>query len=710
MGRRRGGKTATLGDPVVLAELTLPLNRLTGVGPAAVRDFAKLGITDCAHLVGHFPRDWINRQEEVTLAASLAQKRPANTIVQVAQHEWFGKGQRLTLKLLVVDREGTEAELVCFGRNFLEKTYPVGVFAWLWGGTERRFSTLQVSSFQLDAPPKTYKPGEPLGEAGRLEPLYPLAGNLTHALIAKAVAQVFHDYLPTLEEEIPLSLRQREGHAELRRALWMAHFPANLQEAALAAKTLAYRELFHLQSAVRRRPWALRPVTRPPLSLSQRLQKEFLARLPFRPTPDQVTVLKEITEDLSGIHPMARLLQGDVGSGKTLVAFLSAIPVIEAGFQCALMAPTELLARQHAENATKLLDPLGIRVAFLTGNIRAAGRTRLLKELAEGHIDFVVGTHALFSNDVTYKNLRYVIIDEQHRFGVSQRQSLTQKGQAVDLLLMSATPIPRTLALTAFGDLKTSVIHTMPEGRLPIVTHTAKEGNQSKVYEFVRHELKAGHQAYFVYPLIESSQTVDLKDAQTMVGYLSREIFPEYRVDLVHSKVDEDEKQRVMDDFAAGKIQVLVATSVVEVGVDVANATCMVIEHAERFGLSALHQLRGRVGRSALASYCFLVYSENLTDIGRQRLKVLMETTDGFRIAEEDLKLRGPGDLVGVKQSGYLRLRFADLGRDYALLVQVRDDVEAVFQADPSLLKLENVGLRRLWEKAPPFSDDLVAQ
>ncbi|NNM67901.1 MAG: ATP-dependent DNA helicase RecG, partial [Spirochaetales bacterium] len=682
----------------------------TGVGPAAVRDFAKLGITDCAHLVQHFPREWIDRQEEVTLDSSLAQKKPANTVVRVTQHVWFGNGQRRTLKLLVVDRDGTEAELPCFGRNFLEKTFPVGVDVWLWGLVERRFGSLQVPHFQLDPPPKNFQIGHPLGDAGRLDPLYPLAGSLTHSQIAKAVAQVFHDYLPALDEEIPLRLRQREGHADLRTALWMAHFPSRSHEAAWARKTLAYRELFHLQSALRRRPWVMRPETRPPITLPQRLQKEFLARLPFLPTPDQITVLKEITDDISGAQPMARLLQGDVGSGKTLVAFLSAIPVIEAGFQCVLMAPTELLALQHAENAAKLLDPLGIRVAFLTANIRSAGRAHLLQELSEGRIDFVVGTHALFSNDVKYKNLRYVVIDEQHRFGVSQRQSLSQKGRATDLLLMSATPIPRTLALTAFGDLKTSVIRTLPEGRRPIVTHTAKLGNQTKVYEFVRHELQAGHQAYFVYPLIESSASLDLKDAQTMEGYLSREVFPEYTVALIHSKVDDDEKRRVMEDFAAGKIQILVATSVVEVGVDVANATCMVIEHAERFGLSALHQLRGRVGRSTLASYCFLVYSENLTDDGRQRLKVLMETTDGFRIAEEDLKLRGPGDLTGVKQSGYLRLRFADLGRDYELLLQVRDDVEVVFKEDPSLLSLENAGLRRLWEKAPPFSDELVAQ
>jgi ATP-dependent DNA helicase RecG len=372
------------------------------------------------------------------------------------------------------------------------------------------------------------------------------------------------------------------------------------------------------------------------------------------------------------------------------------------------MAPTELLALQHAENAAKLLDPLGVKIAFLSGNLKAAGRGLLLKELAEGRIDFVVGTHALFSEGVEFKSLRYVIIDEQHRFGVVQRQALTRKGADPDLLLMSATPIPRTLALTAFGDLKTSSIHTMPLGRKPIVTHTNKMSNQQRVYDFVGQELKAGRQAYFVYPLIEASEALDLKDAASMADHLAQ-VFPGFRVGLIHSRLDDEEKRSVMEDFSRGKVAVLVATSVVEVGVDVANATCMVIEHAERFGLSALHQLRGRVGRSNLQSYCFLVYGENLTDDGKTRIRVMMETTDGFRIAEEDLKLRGPGDIAGMKQSGYLKLKAADLGRDLDILVGCRDYLTTLLSRDPGFLEPGQTGLRKLWTKCPPFSDELVA-
>jgi len=319
-----------------------------------------------------------------------------------------------------------------------------------------------------------------------------------------------------------------------------------------------------------------------------------------------------------------------------------------------------------------------------------------------------VGTHALFSDDEAYKSLRYVVIDEQHRFGVVQRQALTRKGSDPDLLLMSATPIPRTLALTAFGDLKTSTIRTMPQGRKPIVTHTNKMANQQKVYDFVRAELASGRQAYFVYPLIEASEALDLKDAASMAEHLA-EVFPGHRVGLIHSRLDDDQKRAVMNDFARGRVAVLVATSVVEVGVDVANATCMVIEHAERFGLSALHQLRGRVGRSDLPSYCFLVYGENLTDDGKTRIRVMMETTDGFRIAEEDLKLRGPGDIAGMKQSGYLKLKAADLGRDLDILVGCRDYLTALLVRDPGFLEPGQAGLRRLWANCPPFSDELVA-
>ncbi len=434
---------------------------------------------------------------------------------------------------------------------------------------------------------------------------------------------------------------------------------------------------------------------------------------------------------------MARLLQGDVGSGKTLAAFFAALRTIDYGGQCVMMAPTEILARQHANNAAKLLEPLGIKVAFLTGNLKASGRTPLLDALKKGEIDIVIGTHAVFSQSVLYHDLRFVIIDEQHRFGVVQRNAVLDKGRqsvvqreklakgimprSPDFLLMSATPIPQTLAHTIFGDLDISIIKSMPAGRQPIKTYLTKEGNESRVYEAVRQELKNGHQAYFVYPLIEglsgdadsnasgadeaddaaqdmaafnadsrarrndfaadggagsggSSQKA-LKSAEAMFSFLSQKVYPEFKCALVHSRTDEADQIAALEAFRKNEVQVLVATSVVEVGVDVPNATCMVIEHAERFGLAALHQLRGRVGRGSAASFCFLVYSEKLTELGKARLKVLHESTDGFYIGEEDLKLRGPGDVNGIQQSGYITLGIADPVRDKAILELARADI-----------------------------------
>jgi ATP-dependent DNA helicase RecG len=376
-----------------------------------------------------------------------------------------------------------------------------------------------------------------------------------------------------------------------------------------------------------------------------------------------------------------------------------------------------------------LLEPLGLRIAFLTGTIKAAGRGQLLKALAAGEIDIVLGTHALFSRDVVYHNLRLVVIDEQHRFGVTQRQAVMTKGQTSieaqgtpGLLMMSATPIPRTLALTVFGDLDVSSIKDMPPGRKPIKTHLAKESNETKVYDFVRRELAADRQAYFVYPLIEASEKRDLKDAESMARRLSKEIFPRYPTALIHSRLDEEEKRTTMDAFRRGDIKVLAATSVVEVGVDVPNASCMVVEHAERFGLAALHQLRGRVGRGAAQSYCFLIYSdqeipkeyegvmaETLREEERskegKRLMVMLENTDGFVIAEEDLKFRGPGQIAGIEQSGYLTLGIADPVRDADELVKARAAAFAILEDDGGLLKAENRCIAEVLKRAPPFGN-----
>ncbi|MCK5250276.1 MAG: ATP-dependent DNA helicase RecG, partial [Spirochaetaceae bacterium] len=431
--------------------------------------------------------------------------------------------------------------------------------------------------------------------------------------------------------------------------------------------------------------------------------------LPFELTPDQNSSLDDIRQDLASGRPMSRLLQGEVGSGKTLIAFMAALGVIAVGRQAAFMAPTELLARQHADNAARLLEPLGVKVAFLTGDVTGSSRSALTTALGAGEVDLAVGTHALFGSDVGFMDLGLVVIDEQHRFGVDQRRSLTEKGRAVDVLALSATPIPRTLALTAFGDMDVSSIRTMPAGRLPVETHLARMGNESKVYDFVRRELGAGNRAYFVYPLIEESEKSDLKDAENMFARLSAGIFPEFKAALIHSRVDEEDKRRIMTDFREGRLNLLIATSVVEVGVDIPEATCMVIEHAERFGLSALHQLRGRVGRGKEQSYCFLVYAEPLTDDGKKRMMIMKETHDGFVLAEEDLKMRGPGDMAGTRQSGFLRLSIADPVRDMNVLLDAREKAQGIMAKDPGLLGAGMTDLRELFANCPPFDKNLLS-
>ncbi|MBR1535381.1 MAG: ATP-dependent DNA helicase RecG [Treponema sp.] len=398
--------------------------------------------------------------------------------------------------------------------------------------------------------------------------------------------------------------------------------------------------------------------------------------------------VKAMSEPTSPSHfSMRTLLQGDVGSGKTLVSFFAALRVIDYGGQVALMAPTELLARQHAENAAKQLEVVGVSVAYLTGNIKTKGRENLLTALKNNEINLVIGTHALFSKNVQYHDLALAIIDEQHRFGVMQRSAILDKGRtsvmATDkyaqppfrepnLLMMSATPIPQTLALTVFGDLDVLTIKTMPQGRKPITTYLTKAGNERNAYEAVRKELNSGHQAYFVYPAIEGDTEQGLKSAEESFEILQKQVYPNYKCALIHSKIDEDEQNRILKDFRENKIQVLVATTVVEVGVDVPNATCMVIEQADRFGLAALHQLRGRVGRGKAQSYCFLIYRANITETGIARMKALHETTDGFKIAEEDLRLRGPGEITGTAQSGELEFKIANLARDEKLMMEAR--------------------------------------
>jgi len=681
-----------------LRSINVPVNAIKGITPSAVPKLARLGIYGASDLLLHYPRDWEDRRTVNPLSGYEREK--VCTAVTVFSREWIGFGRMRTLKVYVED-ETAQAALLCFNRPWLDKKLVTGERFNLYGRFYYKYGEIQSSSFEIEDTDSD-------GGFARIFPVYPLSSGLSQAMMRRFTSRALEIYAKNIENELPDIIIEKYNLMEKRNAIKAVHFPSGMEELAAAKKTLIYEELFYLEVIVGKR--SLERGRRIKNTLVEDvkndvftpLQNKLAERLPFSLTKGQKAAVTEINRDMSGGIPMARLLQGDVGSGKTLVSFLAALKAVEEGGQAAIMAPTELLARQHAQNAGRLLEPLGIHIAFLTGNIKTAGRKELLKNLLDGTIDIVVGTHALFSRDVEYKNLKLVVIDEQHRFGVTQRALIMTKGENPALLMMSATPIPRTLALTVFGDMDVSVIKDMPEGRKPVITHLAKESNEKKVYDFIRGELEKGRQAYFVYPLIEGGE--DIKDAVSMADRLANEVFPKYKTALIHSKLTEDEKRKTMDDFSGGEIKILAATSVVEVGVDVPNAACMVVEHAERFGLSALHQLRGRVGRGKEQSYCFLVYSDELTEDGKTRLKVMLENNDGFIIAEEDLKLRGPGQIAGTEQSGYLLLGIANPVRDTEELERARTDAFGILESDPDLLLSGHRVIARVLEEAPPFS------
>lgn len=683
-----------------LREYNKDIRFVKGVGPAVTKILSRLGIKTVSDLLLHFPRSYEDRRHIDKLADALT-KSSINAVVRVIAQDSIGWGRKKTLKVYIED-SSARAALVCFGRDYLSSVLIPGRSFFVSGKFAYKFGEIQSTSFEVE------KYSTSLSDFARIVPVYPLTEGLTQNLIRKIVKNAFLSIDKRIENEIPSYLAVKYSFPGKYETLRKIHFPEALEDIEKARRALAYEELFYFQLVILRKRIKRIVVRTSRKTIPFSLKKKLLKRLPFKLTRDQLKVLAEVEHDLFSEHSMMRMLQGDVGCGKTLVAFISALSVIEAGEQAALMVPTELLARQHAENAALLLEPLGVRIAILTGSISGRERKYLLSSLKNGDIELVIGTHALFSSDVEYNNLGYVIVDEQHRFGVMQRVALTEKGPSPDLLLMTATPIPRTLSLTAFGDLDISWIREMPKGRRKIITHLAREGNEDKVYRRVDEELDKKHQAYFVYPLIEESEVLSLKDAESMYKYLKEEVFKKRNIALIHSRIPEPEKNKVMERFITGDIDILVSTSVVEVGVDVPNATCMVIEHAERFGLSALHQLRGRVGRGKDQSFAFLIYGNKLTEDGIKRLKVIMETTDGFKISEEDLKIRGPGEVLGVKQSGFLKFKAADIVNDANILYSARKDAENILNRDPGFLSPENRVIARVLTEAPPFDDTFL--
>jgi len=675
------------------------VSTLNGVGPSAMKGYQDLGIVTKSDLLGLSPRTWENRSV-IKPIDQCEDGDFANTRVKVIRHDYFGgkSFKSRTLKVVVQDCEGMgkRLDLLCFGRSFLEKTLLVEQYYYLYA--QVHFFRGGRESSQFEAYPWPEEEERP-PQYGQILPVYPLRGSLTQRIIRRDMKATLAG-VPHFHDELPQSALDSFHLEPVDKAIRAWHFPSSEKERESAQKSLAFGELFYMMWLTRRQ--RTRTAQNTASSIPNKLELKCIERLPFSLTEDQLASLKEIRKDLDSEEPMNRLLQGDVGSGKTLVAWISALHVLPKGKQVAFMAPTELLARQHANSAAQLLAPLGIRLAFLTGGVKGKQRTELLQHIQDGDVDIIIGTHALFSKEVVFHDLGYVIIDEQHRFGVEQRLALTDKANVPDLLLMTATPIPRTLCLTVFGSVNVSTLKTMPPGRKPVVTYLVREASRSRMYQSIAVELQKGHQAYFVYPRIDDTGQSELRDVTSMYEFLKTQ-YPGVPSALMHSKLEEQEKVDILLKFQKGELKYLVSTSVVEVGIDIPNATCMVIEHAERFGLAALHQLRGRVGRSSIQSYCFLVFGDDLTDEAKQRLMVMKQTTDGFVIAEKDLEIRGAGDMTGIKQSGFIDLHYGSLS-DITLLEQVKDYVDRLLSTDPGLTQGEHAVIRQTLEASPLYA------
>lgn len=600
--------------------------------------------------------------------------------------------------MLVRDRTGS-LRAIWFNQPFLNDVFRPHQRVILFGKLELTPHGLQMQGPQYEIleggdGDEDAEGTQPAREAtihtGRIVPIYEKTGTLTAKMQRTLVHAALQQLPPELPDPLPPPVRARQRLIDRRPALEAVHFPpADASVAELNAfrspahRRLIFEEFFLFQlGIVQRKRRAEAERKKHTIVVTDAIKQAIGKVLPFKLTNDQRRAIREIVKDMERPQPMNRLLQGDVGSGKTIVALMAALVAMENGLQAAFMAPTEILAEQHFFNIRRMLEQSRFRLTLLTGATPARKRREILAELAGGSMQMVIGTHALVQEDVAFHELGLAIIDEQHRFGVLQRATLRAKGLHPDVLVMTATPIPRTLALTTYGDLDVSTMREMPPGRQPIATTVRPESRRDEVHAFVRSQIDAGRQAYIIYPLVEESAKVDLKAATEMADHLAQDVFPEYRVALLHGRMKQDAKDRVMGAFVRNEFHILVSTTVVEVGVDVPNATVMVVEHAERFGLSQLHQLRGRVGRGAHKSHCLLLYQYPITEDGKQRLKALADTTDGFEIAERDLRLRGPGDFFGTRQSGMPTLRAGDLVRDQALMEEARREAVAALD-DP---------------------------
>ncbi len=677
--------------PPALFPLFAELQSLEGVGPKTAALLAHLDVHKPRDLLFTLPHSVVDRRRQPSVAA-ITLPATATLEVEVGSH-LPPRARGRPWRVNVTDEAGHAFQLVFFHprEDWLRRQLPTGHRRVVSGKLELFDGLVQMVHPDYILPP------ERGAEIPPFEPVYPLTAGLSLKAMTKAV-QAALARVPKMAEWIDPALLARERWPAFAEALVQAHAPrsmADLAPAAPARTRLAYDELFAHQLTLALARKVVRRGKGRPSRATGRLQRKVLEALPYRPTAAQQRALREIAADMASPLRMNRLLQGDVGAGKTLVAFLALLIAVEAGGQGVMMAPTEILARQHLEALAPLAKRAGVVVDILTGRDKGAERAARLEALRRGEIDVLVGTHAVFQSDVDYADLRLAVIDEQHRFGVAQRMELAAKGAAPDVLVMTATPIPRSLALAQYGDMDVSVLDEKPPGRKPVKTALVSAGRLEEVVEHLRQAIAGGRQAYWVCPLVEESEVSELTAAEERFRHL-RAALGEGRVGLVHGQMPPAERDAAMARFQRGETSLLVATTVIEVGVDVPNASIMVIERAEHFGLAQLHQLRGRVGRGAAQSTCLLMYQPPLGEAARRRLEILRETEDGFRIAEEDLAMRGAGDLIGTAQSGLPRFRIADLESQAGLMALAQSDARKLLQEDPGLESPRGEAVRNL--------------
>ena len=690
--------------------LATPIQYIKGIGPKRAKAFEKICVKTTEDLLYYFPRRYEDRSQIIPIAA-VAQ----GTDVTIQGQIFSISGRRalrrgMDILEMTVSDDTAKMHIVWFNQPYLRHYFKIGKRIILHGKADLYKDRIQIASPEFEI----LEEGEEVQSTDRIVPRYTLPPSFSQRVFRKIVKSALEKYIPKVEEILPFDIRSRHRLLNIARSLRNIHFPESHDLRLEAYRRLSFEEFFIYQVPLVLRKLKRREKQGIAFKINEEFLEAFIGSLSFELTMSQKMVFAEIKYDMGLQRPMQRLLQGDVGSGKTVVATLAALIAASNGFQAAFMVPTEILAQQHYEKLKNQFLTFGrrfsgihrqkkIKIGLLTGNLAKDKKEKIHKSVVSGDIDILIGTHAVIQEDIHFKKLGLIVIDEQHKFGVSQRALLTRKGLSPDILIMTATPIPRTLAMTLYGDLDISLIRELPPGRQKIETLFYSLKERSKAYDFVKKQIQQARQIYVIYPIIEESEALELNSAKKMFKEFSNEIFKDFKVGLIHGRMKKEEQERVMKFFREGELDILVATTVLEVGIDVPNATVMMIEHADRFGLSQLHQMRGRVGRGAHASYCLLL-SDPETEEAKARLSVFVKEIDGFKIAEEDLKIRGPGEFFGDRQHGLVQLKIANPLTQMHLLKAAREEAMKLIQSDPKLFSRNNQELKRqLYKRFPEF-------